>query len=325
MVSSSFGQTFGVLLIGTLLSTGLYGLTSHQTYRYFRRFPIDRWSLKTLVSVLWIADTCFTAASFHWCFHYFVEEYGHQEALLHSTWSIRMGYVLTVITGKLSNLFYVSRLHMMGLNKWVSALILIMTILPRFAFEVAIGVKGLEDTKFEHIESFRWMLEAAFGFSAASNTTLAGALSYVLKQKRTGHAGTDSKIDVLVIYTVNTGLLSGILCFVGLFGTVFLPHSFLYLAVLGILTKIYVNSVLAVLNSRRTMHKIDESVWEFGAFEPSWKQKQERQHHLTFTRDVETLRPTGAPSQMGPIQINVSETKTMHVDDGEASIEMSKV
>lgn len=42
--------TLGALLVGTYISTALFGFTSLQTYNYFTNFPDDRKPIKALVS-----------------------------------------------------------------------------------------------------------------------------------------------------------------------------------------------------------------------------------------------------------------------------------
>ncbi|KAI0759573.1 hypothetical protein BD413DRAFT_271539 [Trametes elegans] len=48
----SLGDTYGALFIGMCFCILLYGLTLHQTYRYFRLYPKDRPLLKILVRKL---------------------------------------------------------------------------------------------------------------------------------------------------------------------------------------------------------------------------------------------------------------------------------
>ena len=42
--------TVGALLIGTYISTALFGFTTLQGYNYYINYPDDRWKMKSLVS-----------------------------------------------------------------------------------------------------------------------------------------------------------------------------------------------------------------------------------------------------------------------------------
>lgn len=47
--------TLGALLVGTYISTTLFGFTTLQTYNYYTNYPDDRRFLKLLVAGIWYA------------------------------------------------------------------------------------------------------------------------------------------------------------------------------------------------------------------------------------------------------------------------------
>ncbi|KAJ8453631.1 hypothetical protein ONZ51_g13491 [Trametes cubensis] len=49
--SSAPDDTLGAILVGTFISLVIYGITLHQAYEYFRRYPQDTLLLKVLVRV----------------------------------------------------------------------------------------------------------------------------------------------------------------------------------------------------------------------------------------------------------------------------------
>ncbi|KAF8588958.1 hypothetical protein K439DRAFT_516835 [Ramaria rubella] len=52
-----FDNSLGALLIGLLVSTTLFGLTTLQSYLYFVNYAKDRAAFKWLVGVLWWENT----------------------------------------------------------------------------------------------------------------------------------------------------------------------------------------------------------------------------------------------------------------------------
>ncbi|KAF8510817.1 hypothetical protein BU17DRAFT_69910 [Hysterangium stoloniferum] len=48
---ASIASTMGICLIGTMAAAILYGITITQTYLYYRRFPQDRYTIKTMIEV----------------------------------------------------------------------------------------------------------------------------------------------------------------------------------------------------------------------------------------------------------------------------------
>ncbi|EIW52155.1 uncharacterized protein TRAVEDRAFT_53583 [Trametes versicolor FP-101664 SS1] len=83
-------------------------------------------------------------------------------------------------------------------------------------------------------------------------------------------AWTDSLIDVLVIYAVNTGVLTCILGLLGFIFAVVTPDNFIYIGLSIVGVKMYANSVLAVLNCRRSLSDCLHAGFEMGSFEPNF-------------------------------------------------------
>ncbi|KAI1785103.1 hypothetical protein LXA43DRAFT_1066197 [Ganoderma leucocontextum] len=81
-------NTFGAVLLGTFIGLIFYGITLHQSYRYFRMYPSDLPSLKRLVFFVVILETITSAMSMHVCYYYLVANYFNPPALLHGMWSI---------------------------------------------------------------------------------------------------------------------------------------------------------------------------------------------------------------------------------------------
>ncbi|TBU46932.1 hypothetical protein BD309DRAFT_856995 [Dichomitus squalens] len=94
----SLGNTFGAIMISTFVSLMLYGLTAHQTFRYFRTYRTDIPLFKTLVSEFRksTADTFHSITLMHMCYYYFVINYFNPLALLVSVWYVRSTYSVTM-------------------------------------------------------------------------------------------------------------------------------------------------------------------------------------------------------------------------------------
>jgi len=91
-----------------------------------------------------------------------------------------------------------------------------------------------------------YLLYLGFGSAVVADATIASALCIVLAKSRTGFRRTDSLVNILLVYTINTGLLTGIvavLCFI------------LYAVMLDtyIFIKLYLNALLATLNARSNL------------------------------------------------------------------------
>ncbi|PIL35015.1 hypothetical protein GSI_02802 [Ganoderma sinense ZZ0214-1] len=285
-------NTYGALLLGASFGFMLYGLTVHQTYRYFRLYPTDIPVLRWLVLVILVLETAHTAMALAGCYYHLITKYFDPLALLAGHWSTRwvlaypfvysvdLQYALHVqgTTILVCQCFYARRIWHVGPNY---RYIVGVTAIPMIAL---LGDFKLSLNDFRHVS---WMASAVFGFAVLADILLSGALILILWQSRTGFKRTDSTIEVLIIYTINTGLLTTIVGLLGFVFAIILPGNFIYIGISIVGTKLYANSVLAVLNSRRALANQMLVGFEMGSFEP--RNVGMRPHTIVETWDMPQL------------------------------------
>ncbi|KAM5533625.1 hypothetical protein V8D89_012738 [Ganoderma adspersum] len=87
---SEMHGTFGTILAGHIVGCVIYGITAHQTYRFFRLYPHDSRGMKLLILALLTLDTLHLIESSHMCYYYLIQNYSHPKSLLSGTWSVRL-------------------------------------------------------------------------------------------------------------------------------------------------------------------------------------------------------------------------------------------
>jgi hypothetical protein len=303
---NSLTTSFGATLLGTFFSSILYGLTVHQTYRYFRQYTVDRLSLKVLVLALWIFDTLQTILSMHTSYTYLVNHFGDPDALLYSNWSFRLSIFVVAGPPFLSNAFYVSRLWIIGMRNYIFLGVMGSLMLTRLTFQMLLTAMAWKHPLLSEFRTYFWMVRAYCAPSLVADILLAVFFCWTLHKRRTGYARTDSKIDLLMIYSINTGSLTSLLCLLSLMSLVFIDSGFVYVALHYILGKLYVNSVLAVLNSRKPRHKLDDSVYELAAFDSKASQKSGK---IQFRHTADGTSPIDIQGM-----IRIHQTTSTHID-----------
>lgn len=245
-------NTYGALFLGAVFGFMLYGLTLHQTYRYFRLYQSDIPFLKCLVTTIVTLETLHTMLVIAACYYRLITNYFHPETLAIGHWTTRLMTPITGVTILVCQSFYARRVWLVGprYRYLVAFAGLIMLAILGFTISASVEsfILSLED--FQHAS---WMVSALFGCAMLVDLLLTGTLIAILLRSRTGFSRTDSTIEVLVIYTINTGLLTsivGLLCFIF---AIILPGNFIYIGISIVGVKLYANSVLAVLNSRRSL------------------------------------------------------------------------
>jgi len=92
-----------------------------------------------------------------------------------------------------------------------------------------------------------------FSIGAASDVLIALLLCFYLRRGNSGFDKTNSIISHLVRYTVTTGLATSMLAVACLVAYFVRPNTFIFIALHFSLGRMYTNSLLATLNSRRTL------------------------------------------------------------------------
>jgi len=97
------------------------------------------------------------------------------------------------------------------------------------------------------------LLYLAFGGGVVADAIIASALCILLAKSRTGFRQTDSLVNILMVYTVNTGLLTSIVAAISLILYTVTPHNYIFLALYFNMSKLYLNALLATLNARSNL------------------------------------------------------------------------
>ncbi|RDX42352.1 hypothetical protein OH76DRAFT_1488722 [Lentinus brumalis] len=256
----SLDDTFGAVLLTTFFGLILYGLGLHQTYRYARLYPEDLWFLKLLVVLIGILESLHSAMNMHTCYHYLVSNYFNPFILpKRGVWSLSFLPVCSSAIMIVSQIFFARRVYLIGPKYRYVVALAVFCLAGELAFGVAAAVEANTVTGFDQFYGLTarilalWLISACFGMAAAADALLTGALIIVLRKSRTGFNGTDSLIDTLIIYTINTGLLIGISNCLSLILAASQPKNLVYVGFSIITAKLYGNCFLAVLNSRKRL------------------------------------------------------------------------
>ncbi|KAI0739944.1 hypothetical protein C8Q80DRAFT_204344 [Daedaleopsis nitida] len=202
-------NSIGAYLIGTFVGLVLYGFLLHQVIAYFRLYPKDHLLLKALVSCVLLLETVGAVLNTHVCYFYLVQKYAQPGELLDSVWSLSLSPIVLASTIAASQVFFVRRVYLIGRRYRFLAIIAALLIIVTIAFDTAATVVGLQVKAFAEITRVGWLIAVGSMSIIAGDICLTLALILTLRQSRTGLKSTDSLIHVIVIYTINTGLLNG--------------------------------------------------------------------------------------------------------------------
>ncbi|KAI0706343.1 hypothetical protein C8Q76DRAFT_800792 [Earliella scabrosa] len=310
---------FGAVLLGTFFGLVLYGLGMHQTYRYARLYPEDPWLIKSLVIMIAILESLHSAMNMHTCYYYLVTNYFNPTVLpTRGVWSLSFLPVVASAIMIVSQIFFARRVYLIGPRYRFVVGVAAFFLAGTLAFGTAAVFEANVVSGFKEFEGLTWLISACFGMAAAADVLLTTALIVVLRRSRTGFKRTDSLIDILIIYTINTGMLIGISNTISLVLAGALPHNLIYVGFSIITAKLYANCFLAVLNSRKRLATRGMDIFDMNSI---------KMNTIANVQRMATIEQWNVPQlpEPEPAIINIKvTTETIGEGDGTGAEEASQ-
>lgn len=91
MAASLAQEIQGPFFIGLAMNIFLHGVTTAQVYLYFTKYKVDKQWLRTLIVVLYLAETFNCAISIYYIYNTLVTHFGDEANLLSGNWAFTAG------------------------------------------------------------------------------------------------------------------------------------------------------------------------------------------------------------------------------------------
>ncbi|KAF5337684.1 hypothetical protein D9757_012731 [Collybiopsis confluens] len=284
-------NTMGAMLLGILISAILYGISLVQAYYYYNHYREDAWYMKSLVGATVFLDTVHLSFIIHTMYFYLITRYYDKEQLNFMIWSVLAEAIPTGVTGALVQTFYTVRVwrrknyqllepRFTGSNdlfsqqkksfsrcmhhansSWPNCMwhrlghhIIADVDVPRPPEYH--GTRSTDDLHFLHLT---WLsgLDDIHQCTIYvrriffTDVIIAASLCFFLLRSKTGFRHSDTLINRLVIFIVNTGLATSICAVASLICLVASSDTLLYAPFYFCIGRLYSNSLLATLNARK--------------------------------------------------------------------------
>ncbi|PBK63013.1 hypothetical protein ARMSODRAFT_549990 [Armillaria solidipes] len=256
VVVPSLGTTIGAAYVGAMLSSLLFGITVLQVFIYYRDYPNDWQLYRYSVGILWVLDAFHLSLTMHAIYHYTVDSFGDYVALGNVVWSFKLQILVNVIIIVFVQSLYAVRLWKFGRHfhrflPWT----VIFVVACGFAVGVLLVYKTYTITTFTGLASMGWAIDAAFATSTGIDFFISFAMCYYLHKSRSisEFSSTNSRLLVLMWFVLMSGLATSACSTVALVTFIVLPNTLVFLGVEFLLTKLYVNSLLSMLNTRKRL------------------------------------------------------------------------
>ncbi|KAH0588494.1 hypothetical protein H2248_004328 [Termitomyces sp. 'cryptogamus'] len=243
----------GPPLAGAMISFALWGITCSQTMYYFRVYPGDHRFLKALVAILFIMESVHLASvaqTVHVDFIVYKMPEKTFEALNITLGTGFFELITTIIVTAVQS-FYAWRVyHLSNGHRWQKPLVTFILATSLVQLGTGLTVVAIEfmgpPVEFMRAVVPRISYSVESTMVITCDLTISISLVYFLNKMRTGFRTSENVINRLIIFSMSTGMLTGILaiCQLVTYYT-FPPTSELYGVFEIISGKVYVNSMLA--------------------------------------------------------------------------------
>jgi len=152
---------------------------------------------------------------------------------------------------------------------------------------------------------------------------IALSLSYFLYKARSDISSqTNSTVRVLILYTVNTGLIATIFSVICIVTYAAIPRSFVYLTMFLPMSQLYINALLASLNARNWLRSDLGDVQI--PLKPMFKQNRTRAEHPFSGMNIRATKHQTSSSNMSVADLDrktgVNSTSDTLADEEQASV-----
>ncbi|KAJ3730780.1 hypothetical protein FB446DRAFT_726043 [Lentinula raphanica] len=254
--AATLDNTMGAMFIGVLCAAVLYGAACIQTWYYYVHQK-DRWPLRALVAAVMITDTLHQALIAHTLYTYLITNFGNALELGNTVWSLLAEVLVNGFTAVLVQSFLAHRVWQLSNgNIWISVPAVLL-VAAEFVCVFVFAVIGLT-----RVQTFAELAELLTGLSitvnvlaAVGDTYIAALLTLLLHTSRTGFRRSDSIINKLIIFSINTGALTSLCAIASMLSILLAPNTFIYISFFFCMGRLYANSLLATLNVRSLLRK----------------------------------------------------------------------
>ncbi|KAI1793100.1 hypothetical protein LXA43DRAFT_1127559 [Ganoderma leucocontextum] len=245
--------TMGALLIGVIISGVFYGVSVSQVYYYYTRYQHDPLYLKLLVLAVLMTDTAHQGLISHTVYWYFVTTYGDPAALGRLSPTIIVEVFFNAFTALFVQCFFAVRVYRLSGKKVWLVIPVGLLIAAEFSIIMAYSIKAMAFKTYLDLTRLKALSVSVNAIAAAGDVCIAAILCTILQTSKTGFQKSNLIINKLMVFSVNTGLLTSICACMSLITILALPNTSVYICFFFLMGRLYSNSLMATLNARKRL------------------------------------------------------------------------
>jgi len=231
-----------------------------QTFLYIKLFPRDSTWVKAIVGAVWILDTTHSLLVYTSVWIEIITNYGDEATIDTIPIPLALTVITTAILTFIVHCFFSHRIHKLNRasrQQWrFTALILVLAFFRLCCASVTTAEMINMKTFTAFKAKFRWVFTLGLAMSCLVDILITGFLTYslhTLQSDKRAFRSLDRAISAVVLYTFETNLLTSVATIVSMICWLAMPNNLVFMGLHFIICKLYANSLLATLNSRKQL------------------------------------------------------------------------
>ncbi|KAJ7466880.1 hypothetical protein FB451DRAFT_400447 [Mycena latifolia] len=209
MAGTGVELLFGPMLLGVLLSTGVYGVMTSQMLRYYQTYQKDARWIRFLMLYLFFIETANLLIEIGIIYEPLIVRYGTQQALVTSPLLLPGDAISIVLASTPIQLFTAWRISVITGSIILSLLISVFAVVS-FGGGLLVTVFVSIRNEFREFQSFSNVVIIWLVSSAVCDVLIAIVLTYSLYSRKTGFTAVDGQINRIIRLTVQTGAITAV-------------------------------------------------------------------------------------------------------------------
>lgn len=247
-------NTFGAALIGVLVASMLYGVSCSQVFYYFNNYSKKDGPLtKAVVIATLTSDSIHQALICHTIYSYLVKSYTRPQQLGEIVWSLIVEVIFNGITALIVQTFFAVRIWKFSHRNVPIAAALGTFILGEFVTVIVYVAKSVHMTTFAELGTLKPLSMTVNVLAVAGDVLITIVFCILLNRARNSLQRSNTMINLLIAFSVQTGMLTSLCAIGSLISISVSPDTFIYICFYFLLGRLYCNSLLATLNVRNAI------------------------------------------------------------------------
>ncbi|KAJ7132227.1 hypothetical protein C8R44DRAFT_773407 [Mycena epipterygia] len=239
------------LMIGALLSPPLYGIGLAQALYYYRSFPKDAIYVKAVVGILLVLDTAHLACHMKSMNEWFLVQLMTPNLPLLFCISLFFAYTTIFIV----QCAYAARVWILSKKNLLITTLVVLLAMGQLAGGLGQAISTIisKSPQVSHTSPvFAIAGKIELSCSLACDFAITGAMVYFLRTSNSGSGiqRTSEVVNKIIVYSISVGLFTSVGTVINIALWLGMPQNFDFIILHLILSKLYFNSLLVMLNSR---------------------------------------------------------------------------